>query len=216
MFVLILKGEAARTRWRQHDRSSSAIRRTGLVQLGGWPSWLCVRFSSAIRRTGFVKHGGLPSWSRVRSSSANDWFSSADGQAGRMFDLARPSAELDWFSSADGRAGRVVNPARPSIELDVVLCPPFNKTSIMYATWCWLTSYWWHWKANLKMYLVSKYELNQTTGRSSSIAKHLTRLCSYSPQKVRPNELDCVFGSVIHFSQVFCSGTFVESVSRKL
>ena len=29
-------------------------------------------------------------------------------------------------------------------------------------------------------------------------------------------ELECLFGSVIHFSRVFCSGTFVESVSRNL
>ena len=35
-------------------------------------------------------------------------------------------------------------------------------------------------------------------------------------QKVRTNGLDCLFGSVIHFSRVFCSGTFVKSVSRKL
>ncbi|WZZ78261.1 hypothetical protein YC2023_098833 [Brassica napus] len=49
--------------------------------------------------------------------------------------------------------------------------------------------------------------------RSSYIVKHL---CSSLPQKVRMTELDCLFGSVIHFSRVFCSGTFVESVSRKL
>ncbi|KAF3554011.1 hypothetical protein F2Q69_00013341 [Brassica cretica] len=48
---------------------SSAIRRTGLAQLGGWPSWSCVRSSSEIHRTGLVQLGGWPSWSRVRSSS---------------------------------------------------------------------------------------------------------------------------------------------------
>ena len=30
--------------------------------------------------------------------------------------------------------------------------------------------------------------------RSSSMAKNLTRLCSSAPQKIRTNELDCVFG----------------------
>ena len=39
---------------------------------------------------------------------------------------------------------------------------------------------------------------------------------SSAPQKVRTNELDCLFGSVIHLSRVFCSGTFGESVSRKI
>ncbi|KAF3561749.1 hypothetical protein DY000_02016488 [Brassica cretica] len=53
-----------------------------------------------------------------------------------MVDLARPTAELDWFSSADGRFGRLVDPARPSAELDGVLCPPFNKMGITYATGC--------------------------------------------------------------------------------
>ncbi|KAF2612573.1 hypothetical protein F2Q70_00011659 [Brassica cretica] len=71
-----------------------------------------------------------------------DWSSSADGRAGRVFDPARRMAELDWFSSADDRAGRVVVPARrmaelvDSAELDGVLCPPFNKTGISYATRC--------------------------------------------------------------------------------
>ena len=78
----------------------------GSVQLGGWPSWSRARSSSAIRRTG------------------------------RVVDLARPTAELDWFSSADGRVGRLVDPARPSAELDGVLCPPFNKMGITYATGC--------------------------------------------------------------------------------
>ena len=68
----------------------------------------------------------------------------------------------------------------------------------------------WHLKANSKLYLVLKYVINQTMGRSLSIAKNLTRLCNYAPQKVRTNELDCFFGSVIHFSRVFFSGTFVE------
>ncbi|KAF2534999.1 hypothetical protein F2Q68_00018879 [Brassica cretica] len=80
-------------------------------------------------RTGLVQLGGWPSWSRVRSSSA-------DGRAGRVVDPARPSPELDWFSWSCGQAGRVVDSARPSAELDGVLCPPFNKTSITYATRC--------------------------------------------------------------------------------
>ncbi|KAF3550906.1 hypothetical protein DY000_02007490 [Brassica cretica] len=40
-----------------------------------------------------------------------------------------------------------------------------------------------HWKANSKLYLVSKEGLNLTVGRSPSIAKHLTRLCSYAHRK---------------------------------
>ncbi|KAF3573372.1 hypothetical protein F2Q69_00059189 [Brassica cretica] len=48
----------------------SAIRRTGLVQLGGWPIWSRVRSSSAICRTELIQLGGWPSWSRVQSSSA--------------------------------------------------------------------------------------------------------------------------------------------------
>ncbi|KAF3510681.1 hypothetical protein F2Q69_00005943 [Brassica cretica] len=41
------------------------------------------------------------------------------------------------------------------------------------------------------------------------------RVACSVPQKVRMNELDCVFGSVIHFSRGSCSGAFVESVLRK-
>ena len=93
---------------------------------------------------------------------------------------------------------------------------PFSKTGITSAIWCWLTSNWRNLKANSKLYLVSKYWINQTMGKNSSIAKHLTRLCSSAPQKVRTNELNCVFGSVIHFSWVFCSGSFVESVLKKI
>ena len=80
--------EALRTGQGHHVRSSSAICRTGLVQLDGWPSW-----------------------SLGRSSST-------DGRDGRVVDPARPSAELDWSSLADGQAGRVVDPARPSVEPD--------------------------------------------------------------------------------------------------
>ncbi|KAF2616823.1 hypothetical protein F2Q68_00039797 [Brassica cretica] len=42
-------------------RSSSAIRRAGLVRLGGWPSWPRVRSSSAIRPAGLVQLGHPPS-----------------------------------------------------------------------------------------------------------------------------------------------------------
>ncbi|KAF2533498.1 hypothetical protein F2Q70_00029584 [Brassica cretica] len=48
-------------RVRLHDRSSSDIRRPGLVQLGGWPSWSHVRSSSSIRQAGLVQLGGWPS-----------------------------------------------------------------------------------------------------------------------------------------------------------
>ncbi|KAF3564865.1 hypothetical protein DY000_02017071 [Brassica cretica] len=51
----------------------------------------------------------------------------------------------------------------------------------------------WHWKANSKLYLVSKDELNQTMGRYSSIAKHLMYLCTPAPQKVRMNKLTACF-----------------------
>ena len=53
---------------RSSCRSSSAIRRTGLVHLGHPTSWSCVRSNSSICRTGLVQLGGWPSWSRVRSS----------------------------------------------------------------------------------------------------------------------------------------------------
>uniref|UniRef100_A0A0D3DLD4 Uncharacterized protein n=1 Tax=Brassica oleracea var. oleracea TaxID=109376 RepID=A0A0D3DLD4_BRAOL len=136
--------------------------------------------------------GGWPSWSRVQSISA-------DGRAGRVFDPAREMARLvawsnqlghphSWTGSAWRMAELVVlvDPVRPSDELD----------------------------ANSKIYLESKDGVNKTMRRSSSIAKHLTRLCSSAPQKVRTNELDCVFGSVIHFSRVIYSGAFVESVEK--
>ena len=61
--------------------------------------------------------------------------------------------------------------------------PLFRKTGITSDTGCWLTSHRWRWKFNLKLYLVSKYGLNLTVGRSPSIAKHLMRLCSSAPQK---------------------------------
>ena len=104
-------------------------------QLGhppNWPSWSRVRSSSAIRRTGLIQIGGCRAGRVIdpaRPSAELDWFSSADGRAGRFADPARPSAEMDWSSSADGRAGRVwfsstdgravrvVDPARPSAEL---------------------------------------------------------------------------------------------------
>uniref|UniRef100_M4DYK1 Uncharacterized protein n=1 Tax=Brassica campestris TaxID=3711 RepID=M4DYK1_BRACM len=53
----------------------------------------------------------------TRPSAEEEWSSSADVRAGRVFDPARPSAELDWSSSVDGRAGLMVDPARPSAEL---------------------------------------------------------------------------------------------------
>ncbi|KAF2562871.1 hypothetical protein F2Q70_00017809 [Brassica cretica] len=130
-------------------------------QLGHPPNWSRIQSSSAFRRTGQVKLGGWPIWT---------------GSARRMAELLTWSIQLgdppSWSrgrsSSAIRRAGRVVDPARrmaelvvlddpaqPSAELDGVLCPPFNKT----------------------------YALNQTLGSSSSIDKHLTRLCSSAPQK---------------------------------
>ncbi|KAF3561750.1 hypothetical protein DY000_02016487 [Brassica cretica] len=114
-------------------------------QLGHLPNW-----TGPARRAGRVFDPAQPSakldWSgsadgragRVfdlaRPSAELDWFILAGGRAGRIVDPAPPSAELDWFSSAVGRAGRLVDPARPSAELDGVLCPPFNKTGITYAT----------------------------------------------------------------------------------
>ena len=61
--------------------------------------------------------------------------------------------------------------------------PLFSKTSITFSTGCWLTSNRWHWKSNSNCYLVSKYGLNLTVGRSPAIAKHLTRLCSSAHKK---------------------------------
>ncbi|KAF3612244.1 hypothetical protein DY000_02048825 [Brassica cretica] len=58
-----------------------------------------------------------------------------------------------------------------------------SKTSITSAIGSRLTSNRWHWKSNSKLYLVSKYGLTLTVGRSPSIARHLTHLCSSAPQK---------------------------------
>ncbi|KAF3494999.1 hypothetical protein DY000_02052928 [Brassica cretica] len=141
----------------------------------------------------------------ARQSAELDWFSSANGRAGRVFDPAWPSTELDWFSLVDGRAGRVVDPARPSTELDWFsladgragrVVDPAQPSAEQVA-----------WSIQLGGW---QNRLNQTMGRSSSIANHLICQCSSAPQKVQTNELDCLFGSVIHFSRVFCSGTFVE------
>ncbi|KAF3571021.1 hypothetical protein F2Q69_00058956 [Brassica cretica] len=142
-----------------------------------------------------------PAW----QSAELDWFSSANGRVGRVFDPARPSTELDWFSLVDGRAGRVVDPARPSAELDWLssadgragrVVDPARPSAEQVA-----------WSIQLGGW---QNRLNQTMGRSSAIANHLICQCSSAPQKVRTNELDCLFGSAIHFSRVFCSGTFVE------
>ncbi|KAF3501376.1 hypothetical protein F2Q69_00043305 [Brassica cretica] len=119
-------------------------------QLGHLPNW-----TGPARRAGRVFYPAQPSakldWSGsadgragcvfdpARPSAELDWFILAGGRASRIVDPAPPSAELDWFSSAVGRAGgwsswRLVDPARPSAELDGVLCPPFIKTGITYAT----------------------------------------------------------------------------------
>ena len=45
------------------------------------------------------------------------------------------------------------------------------------------TSNWFHCKANSKLYLVSKNDLNRIVERSPSIAKHMSHLCSSAPQK---------------------------------
>ena len=134
------------------------------------------------------------------------------------FSPTHQMGKLDGLIDATRQMGQLDGSVGPTSQMDELdgSVSVFNKTDITSATGFWLTSYWWHWKYNLKLYLVWKYGLNQTMGRSSSIAKHLTRLCSSAHQKVRPNELDCLFGFVIHFSRVFCPGTFVESVSRKL
>ena len=61
--------------------------------------------------------------------------------------------------------------------------PLLSKTCITSDLTVGLTSNWWHWKANSKLYLVSNDELNRTKKRSPSISKHLTFLCSSAPQK---------------------------------
>ncbi|KAF3607883.1 hypothetical protein DY000_02047845 [Brassica cretica] len=145
------------------------------------------------------------------SSSSHYQSSSADGRAGRVFDPARPSG------SADDRAGRVFDPARPSAEL--VTCsiqlghppnwasparrmvelvghlPSWNGSARRMAELVVLvdpdrpsTEL----KANSKIYIVSKDGLNQTMGRSSSIAKHLTCLCSSAPQKIEAIQREIV------------------------
>ena len=111
-------------------------------QLGhppNWPSWSRVRSSSAIRRTGLIQIGGCRAGRVIdpaRPSAELDCSARRmaelvvlpiqlghppkwTGPARRVFGPARPSADLDWFSLADGRAGRVVDPARPSAELVV-------------------------------------------------------------------------------------------------
>ncbi|KAF2580617.1 hypothetical protein F2Q68_00004555 [Brassica cretica] len=126
--------------------------------------------------------------------------------AGRSLRSDRPSGLVSRFVTTDSFAGRSLRSDRPSgLVSRYVATDSFAGRSL----------HRWHWKDNSKIYLVSKDGLNQTMGRSSSIAKHLTRLCSSVPQKVRMNELDCVFGSVIHFSRGSCSGAFFESVLRK-
>ena len=114
-----------------------------------------------------------------------------DGMIGptRPFrELDRQMGELDIvvvplpFDKLNG----VIGPTRQIGELDSVVGPtlPFGeldgaffiKTDITSATRCLLTSDQWHWKANSKLYLVSKYGLNQTMGGSSSTTKHLMRL----------------------------------------
>ena len=81
-----------------------------------------------------------------------------------------------------GELDSVVGPTLPFGELDGAF---FIKTDITSATRCLLTSDRWHWKTNSTLYLVSKYEPNRTVGRSPSIARHLTRLCSPALKKLQ-------------------------------
>ena len=71
--------------------SSSAVRRTGLVQLGERPSWIRLGSNSAFCRTELVQLGKRPSWIRGWSQS-----SSANGRAESVLSPARSFAELDW------------------------------------------------------------------------------------------------------------------------
>ena len=102
------------------------------IQLGHPPNWTGSARTGSARRmaelvTCSIQLGHPPNW----TSSA--W---------RMADLVAWSNQLghppSWTGSAWQMAEMVVlvDPARPSAELDSVLCPPFNKTGITYATGC--------------------------------------------------------------------------------
>ncbi|KAF3507810.1 hypothetical protein F2Q69_00007401 [Brassica cretica] len=49
---------------------TSAVRRSGPVQFGEWPSWIKRGFSSAVCRAGPVQLGERPGWIKCRFSSA--------------------------------------------------------------------------------------------------------------------------------------------------
>ncbi|KAF3519459.1 hypothetical protein DY000_02059004 [Brassica cretica] len=100
-----------------------------------------------------------------------------------MIGPTRPFRELDRQM---GELDIVVGPTRPFDELDgmighVQLAKWASWTLwpfLSHLTRCLLTSDQWHWKANSKLYLVSKDGLNQTMGGSSSTTKHLMHIDS--------------------------------------
>ena len=67
--------------------------------------------------------------------------------------------------------------------------PLFSKPGITSNLTVRLTSNWWKWKANSKLYFVSKDQLNNIVGRSPSISKHLTHLCNSALQFCTPKAL---------------------------
>ncbi|KAF2566987.1 hypothetical protein F2Q68_00025107 [Brassica cretica] len=107
-------------------------------------------------------------------------------------ELYQTRAELDWSSSADGQDGRVFDQAQPN--------PPSLTGSAR----------------RMAELVVLSIQLGHPPSWTGSPRRMAELVVCYAPQKVRTNELDCVSGSVIHFSRVFCSGTFVEVWTKPL
>ncbi|KAF2530738.1 hypothetical protein F2Q70_00029519 [Brassica cretica] len=70
----------------------------------------------------------------------------------------------------------------------------------------------WHWKAYSNLYILTKDGLNQTMGRSSSIAKHLTRLCSSAPQKTSVLGLEQDLGLITALRGAMTTSSYVSRI----
>ncbi|KAF3589388.1 hypothetical protein F2Q69_00028802 [Brassica cretica] len=141
------------------------------IQLGHPPSWSRVQFSSAICRTGLVQLVGWSSW----SVQLGGWLSWSRVRSSLAIRRAEPVQLDGWLRWSRGPSRSAI--CRAGLVQSIQLGHPPN---------------WWHWKANSKLYLVSKDGLNQTMGRSSSIAKHLTCLCRSAPQKIEAIQREIV------------------------
>ena len=95
------------------------------------------------------------------------------------------SAHILASPSIDGKGSPSIDiPFVPSTALSRETdWPLLSKMGITSDLTVGLTSSQWHWKANSNLYRLAKYKLNRTKGRSPSISKHLTCLCSSAPQK---------------------------------